>query len=300
MAQTTRRRTRSRAKAGRQRPSGSQRPTTPPAAPPATGEAAISESMDGGAYSAQQIGAAMIMVGFPRDEQVIANGIATVRAESGFRRVDNHICCWGPWQLNRADGGCSAEEACSANLISSTKAALEKWHRGNCFACLSGPNPWQAGTDSAGGGDKTLARKLLAMSEIELSGIALANVSGNIQTGGDIAKDIISAPVDALKAIIAFIARLFQPSLWLRIGKVVLGAVALIIGVGILARAMLGVDLGIGERTARGVRYARAAPDPGAGPTPAERRSGRREINQVLEDNPDVRQSQRPLDDPPF
>lgn len=231
--------------------------------------------MDGGCYTYEQIGAAMILAGFPKNPTVIGSGIATVRPESGGCRVDNGICCWGPWQHNRADGGGSARESCAADLMCSTQLALTKWKRGNCFACLSGPNPWQAGTDSGGSSsDQALAKKLLAMDSTQLTSI----VQGAGSSGGDSDGDgIIDTALDALgtgaggpigvaanaigdlaggvdspfSGIAAAIGQmvellkkvfeaLFSPTFWLRVGKGLLGAVAVVAGAAILASAALG------------------------------------------------------------
>lgn len=225
--------------------------------------------MDGGAYSLDQIGAAMILVGFPRDPQVIANGMATVRPESGGRRVDNKICCWGPWQLNRDNGGDSADESCAADLICSTRVAKGLWESaGNCFACQPGPNPWQAGTDNAGPSDVARAKRLLGKSQSELIGIANVSVAGKDALGaaGDavngIADVALSIP-NAIKALVDLLRALFQalfsPQFWLRVGKALLGAIAVIAGALILARAMLGTGLGVGERVGKARRERVAA-----------------------------------------
>lgn len=225
--------------------------------------------MDGGAYTLDQIGAAMILVGFPRDPQVIANGMATVRPESGGRRVDNKICCWGPWQLNRDNGGDSADESCAADLICSTRVAKGLWEgAGNCFACQPGPNPWQAGTDNAGGSDVARAKKLLAMSQQELIAVANVQLSGKDALGaatdaaGSIVDTALSVP-NAIKALVDLLRQLFQalfsPEFWLRAGKGLLGAIAVIAGAIILAKAMLGTDLGVGERVGKARRERVAA-----------------------------------------
>lgn len=85
-----------------------------------------------------------------------------------------------------------------------------------------------------------------------------AKDAGDLIKGGnkslfDKGGDLIDDTGEALAAIVKFIARLFEPSFWVRVGKAVLGAIALIIGVAILGRALLGVDLpAYGERVARG------------------------------------------------
>lgn len=110
---------------------------------------------------------------------------------------------------------------------------------------------------------------------------------------------VTSVTLDPLKALIAFMARLFEPSFWLRVGKALLGAVALVIGTGILAKAMLGVDLGIGERTVRAAAARRYPHEGMSAPTDRERASGRRALDRVKGDHPSIG-SQAPLDEPPF
>jgi len=59
----------------------------------------------------------------------------------------------------------------------------------------------------------------------------------------------------AIGAIVAFIARLFEPEFWIRVGKATLGVGAVAFGVVILGRAILGVDIpGTAGKLGRGRR----------------------------------------------
>lgn len=77
--------------------------------------------------------------------------------------------------------------------------------------------------------------------------------SADIPSPGDLLKGI-----DLLaETIRKFFDTLFSSSFWLTVGKAVLGGIALLLGISLLGRSMLGVDLGVGERVARGTRTRR-------------------------------------------
>lgn len=104
----------------------------------------------GHAATPEQIGCAMLRAGFPCDPQVIANGIQTSYNESRWGAIDQPPsgCCHGYWQINVQVG--NASMTCALDLDCASKVAYKLWSgAGHCFACQPGPNPWQAGTDSA-------------------------------------------------------------------------------------------------------------------------------------------------------
>lgn len=261
-----------RPKQRRKRSPKATRPNAQPNSGPVNQGAPTSHTMDGGTYSPEQIAAAMIVVGFPKDVKIIASGLATVRAESSFRRVDNGICCWGPWQLNKNNGGNDANEACAADLICSTQQAKAHWEEAHCFACKSGPNPWQAGTDSGGtSGDQALAKRLIDLDNSDHEKLlAILNTSAAhdapLDSVGDAITSVVNAPAtvaaalaDLVELLKTLFTALFSPEFWLRAGKGILGAIAVVAGAVILARAMLGTDLGAAERIGRPVRERREA-----------------------------------------
>lgn len=65
----------------------------------------------------------------------------------------------------------------------------------------------------------------------------------------------------ALQDIVKFLARIVSPDFLQRVGKIILGALALIIGGVLLARAALGVDASMSDTVKRRARTARAEKD---------------------------------------
>ncbi len=106
----------------------------------------------GSVVTPKEVGIEMINAGFPKDPQVIANGIETMQGESGFGDVpgwdtEHDAGVLGYWQIQLSTHP-DVSADCAMNLRCSTKAAYEIWKAaGGCFACQPGPNPWQGGTD---------------------------------------------------------------------------------------------------------------------------------------------------------
>lgn len=90
--------------------------------------------------------------------------------------------------------------------------------------------------------------------DVSVSGFSGGTATGQVGTKAD-ALDFIGDAVDdvtpdPLKDIVKFIARIFEPEFWLRVGKVLLGAVVLLLGGAVLAQAALGIDLNPARKAA--------------------------------------------------
>jgi len=100
----------------------------------------------------KQVGVEMLRQGFPKDPKVLATGMYTVEHESGFGSApgwdtEHDGGVLGYWQIQLSSHP-DVTPDCAMTLSCSTKAAHGIWSAaGNCFACQSGPNPWQGGTD---------------------------------------------------------------------------------------------------------------------------------------------------------
>lgn len=107
---------------------------------------------------------------------------------------------------------------------------------------------------------------------------------------------------DALAAIVQFIARLFEPSFWVRVGKAILGAGALLIGTVLLGRALLNVDIAEPTRAvARGAARGATAPvRERAKGAKAERKRAARERGKLDERVRANRQWRESMEQPPF
>jgi hypothetical protein len=106
----------------------------------------------GSVVTPKEVGIETLNAGFPKDPQVIANGIETMQGESGFGGVpgwdaEHDGGVLGYWQIQLSTHP-DVSADCAMNLRCATKAAYQIWKAaGGCFACQPGPNPWQGGTD---------------------------------------------------------------------------------------------------------------------------------------------------------
>lgn len=94
-----------------------------------------------------------------------------------------------------------------------------------------------------------------------ISGSAAGSTSvGKGGASGEVQADTNSTGIDAvgegIANIVKFIARIFEPEFWLRVGKVVLGALALLLGAVLLGNALLG-NTAVGKVTNPGKAAAR-------------------------------------------
>lgn len=120
----------------------------------------------------------------------------------------------------------------------------------------------------SGGGDSNLAsfwgdawdatKKVVPGLGAAAAGVGAADDIVDGVTGAPAAiSDGSQAIGSALDAIVKFIARLFQPEFWLRVGKVLMGAIALVVGLILFGNAVLGG--GTVQRVARKTPAGKAA-----------------------------------------
>lgn len=206
----------------------------------------------------EQVGAAMVSAGFPKELRVIASGIETVGRESGFgttpgwdKEHDNGVL--GYWQIQRSSHP-EVSASCAMSLPCSTRAALRIWKAaGGCFACQPGPNPWEAGTDS-GTQFAVVAGKVLGMDEKEIAR-ELAGLGGGGLLGDTLSipnpissiEDAIARVAAVLEGIAAFFIGLGELLLttdgWIQLGKIIGGAIMLFMGVSRLILVGTGVQV---------------------------------------------------------
>jgi hypothetical protein len=152
----------------------------------------------GSVVSPEEVGVAMLRAGFPQDEKVLASGMETMEAESGFGTtpgwdVEHDAGVLGYWQVQKSSWGITT--ACAMNLYCSTEWAYKIWKEQGggctsaqgCFACCSGPNPWQGGTDN---GTKYLdvARRVIDAWKNRNNGSS-GSAGSNTGAAGDAARD---------------------------------------------------------------------------------------------------------------
>ncbi len=193
--------------------------------------------------SAREVGVLMVAGGFLKNSTVIAHGMAIVHCESsGRRKATSHNPSGGTnrsiWQID--DGSHPITKDCALNNLCATKMAAEISGGGTNFG------PWACKNASIEP-YWDLAREI---SEADSSSL-FGGIGNPLKSAGDLfggVADAITSPfssvADAVGAIVKFIARLFEPSFWVRVGKGVLGLILLIFGMIVLLKALLGVDLG--------------------------------------------------------
>lgn len=147
---------------------------------------------------------------------------AIMMAESGGNaRSDSNPCCKGLVQANVEVGNLSRK--CAMNAGCSVKWAIGFSNNGTDWG------PWEAYTNGA-------YKKYLGKSGIRGSdpSIASSAISG--------AEDAISKAT-GISAIVGFIARLFEPSFWLRVGKGIAGFLLMAFGALTLMKVLVGIDI---------------------------------------------------------
>lgn len=244
-----------------------------------------------------------VAVGWPPGQALEVAAVAT--AESDRRRCVCSYCCCGLLQIHLSAHGVSKSDMC--NPLKNLRKGLEIWRgSGNSFE-----SDWFANWDSDA---KEKYNAVIASSPKEVGKFQDA-IEGWEGRGGAFkeAIDDINPIDDVAEAIVAigkFIARLFEPEFWVRVGKGILGAGAVAFGVIILSKAILGFDIpGSTRRYGRGRRgggggaltdsddYEERAAEAGRR---TERKRAARERGKIEERERRNKEWRKELDQPPF
>lgn len=144
---------------------------------------------------------------------------AVSMAESSGIVKNGNYCCKGLWAIyltvNHVSASCAYTPSCA------TKFAIKLSQNGSDWSA------WQAYTDGA-------YKKFLGKSGIH--GTETHTTAG----------EIVSGATGGIGDVVGFIARLFEPSFWLRVGKGILGFLLLIFGALTLMKVLTGVDVPTG------------------------------------------------------
>ena len=203
--------------------------------------------------TAKECGVVMLAAGWTsvsRDE--LAKGIAVAYCESRFRRT-----VWSPtrqglglFQINpQAHGSSPSDMACWRDNVCNAKKAFELYKAaGNSFS-----QDWVVCSKFAEASAFKSIFQNAANEAMKLQPKNVLDEAGNtIQDGANAVDTGISGIATALQDIVKFLVRLVSPDFLQRLGKIILGAVALLVGVVLLARAGLGVDAAMGDTIKRG------------------------------------------------
>lgn len=193
----------------------------------------------GQTLSPKEVGQAMIAGGFPKNQAIIAKGIAITTAESGrnWGASENSSnpdggTNYGGWQIDSKNG---ISESCGQDPVCSSRFANRLSHGGTSWAdwatSSSDPTPY-------------------------MQDAAQAIQAGPIGTGGSLIGHVpvVSAAVDGAKGlanavgvIATLFSDLFEPSFWVRVLKGVFGIALLYMGINGLSKALLGIDISGGK-----------------------------------------------------
>lgn len=173
------------------------------------------------------------------------------RLPGGRAKPSYTFCCYGLWQIHKDHGitqKCAADNLCNTRFAARLSKGWTDW------------SPWDASKDC-------WEPKLGDIENLLQGGGVLNDIGDWIGGAADdvtgAAEDVVQSTAGAIGDIVKFIARLFEPSFWVRVGKGILGAAMLIFGGVILMKAILGVDLGgyaealvgsVGGQRVRGLR----------------------------------------------
>jgi len=172
-----------------------------------------------------------VAAGWPPNVSREVAAVAT--AESDRRRCACSYCCCGLLQIHLSAHGVSKTDMCDP--IKNLRKGLEIYRgSGNSFASDWFANWDQTARDKYNGVMGKKGPILLPGGDLPEKG-ALDSALDKINPIDDVA--------GAISAIGKFIARLFEPEFWVRVGKGVLGAAAVGFGVVILSKAILGFDI---------------------------------------------------------
>lgn len=148
-----------------------------------------------------------------------SSGKTKVRSYSG--------CCYGIYQFHKD----YFPLKCALNPVCSTDMAIKHSKNGTSWGI------WEAHTD--GSYKKYLGKSGISHSSSQ--GFQFAP-----QAGGEAAVDAVG---HSIGDVVNFVARLFEPSFWLRVGKGLLGFLLLLFGALTLMKVLTGVDIPIAPAT---------------------------------------------------
>lgn len=146
---------------------------------------------------------------------------AIMMAESGGNaRSDSNPCCKGLCQLNVEVG--VASRKCAMNAGCATKHSIGQSNNGTDWS------PWESFTNGS-------YKKYLGK-----SGVHGSETTTTLGSAAD------SVGVPGIGDVVKFVARLFEPSFWLRVGKGLMGFLLLLFGALTLMKVLIGVDVPTG------------------------------------------------------
>lgn len=202
--------------------------------------------------TAKECGVVMIAAGWDVTRDELARGIAVAFCESRFRRT-----VWSPtrqglglFQINpQAHGDSPADMQCWRDNVCNAKKAYELYKAaGNSFA-----QDWVVCSKFAENGMLKSVFQNAANDAMNLKEKGVLDEAGNVvNDGADAVTSGIDGIAQAMQDIVKFLVRIVSPDFLQRLGKILLGAVALLVGVVLLGRAGLGVDSAMTDTVRRG------------------------------------------------
>jgi hypothetical protein len=179
---------------------------------------------------------------------------AIVMAESGGDvDIYNGSCCYGGYQINLGNGDVSLK--CATDPVCATDYAIKLSSNGKDWT------PWQVWTEGSYAEFMDTAPSTSQLASFDL-GDALGDIFGSGLdplgggAGGSFGGIDVPNPLNGLKEIAAFFVGLGEllltPDGWIRIGKILGGALALLFGLNVLVKQTTGVNVGGTAKRAAG------------------------------------------------
>lgn len=202
--------------------------------------------------TAKECGVVMLAAGWDVTRDELARGIAVAFCESRFQRK-----VWSPtrqglglFQINpQAHGSSPADMACWRDNVCNAKKAYELYKAaGNSFS-----QDWVVCSKFAENGMLKAVFQNAANDAMSLQPKNVLDEAGNaVSDGAGAVTSGIDGIAQAMQDIVKFLVRIVSPDFLQRLGKILLGAVALLVGVVLLGRAGLGVDAAMSDTVRRG------------------------------------------------
>lgn len=221
------------------KPDATNNPFVPGNDPLAQGPNSKPTAGVGGTLAPVQIGQLWCQNGGRKNVDVVATAIGVAMAESGGDTQAKNTSGNSPASTDRGLFQINdywhkeVSDACAFNAECNTKSAVRISGNGRSWS--------QWATFEPGIGDKYKEEARRAIAQADNAVFSPKTEGGD---GGGLGINFPDIPVgSAIGDIVKFIARLFEPEFWLRVGKALLGFIFLLFGVQVLMKVLVGAEL---------------------------------------------------------
>ena len=176
-----------------------------------------------------------ILMGGDSSKADLASSVSM--AESSGIVHNGNACCKGIYALNTEQG--VSNNRCAFKPSCATKYAIGLSNNGTDWT------PWEAYTN--GHYKQFLGKSGVGTPKAEAELAKIKGLDENLKSGlGDVVPGL---PSFSIGDIVKFVARLFEPSFWLRVGKGIAGFLLLIFGALTLMKVLVGIEVPVGRPT---------------------------------------------------